>query len=66
MHERDNGVSMWYSEGAETAEPRSMPRMSQSATDDPTSAPPVSLPLEVDFQGGRLTRDGGWYWVNPG
>lgn len=37
--------------------------MSQSATDVLTFAPPVDLPLTVDFQGGRLTSDGGWCWV---
>ncbi len=37
--------------------------MSQSATDVLTFAPPVGLPLTVDFQGGRLTSDGGWCWV---
>jgi hypothetical protein len=26
-------------------------------------APPAALPLTVDFQGGRLTSDGGWSWV---
>ncbi len=37
--------------------------MSQSATDPLVFAPPVALPLTVDFQGGRLTSDGGWPWV---
>jgi hypothetical protein len=37
--------------------------MSQSATDALSFAPPVDLPLTVDFQGGRLTSDGGWCWV---
>lgn len=37
--------------------------MSQSATDALVFAPPVALPLTVDFQGGRLTSDGGWCWV---
>jgi hypothetical protein len=37
--------------------------MIQSATDVLTFAPPVDLPLSVDFQGGRLTSDGGWCWV---
>src|SRR5215217_2157169 len=40
-----------------------MPRMDQSATELLTFAPPVDLPLTVDFQGGRLTSDGGWCWV---
>ena len=37
--------------------------MNQSATEPVTFAPPMSLPLAVDFQGGRLTSDGGWAWV---
>jgi hypothetical protein len=37
--------------------------MTQSATDPLSFAPPVALPLTVDFQGGRLTSDGGWCWV---
>lgn len=37
--------------------------MPQSATDVLTFAPSVALPLTVDFQGGRLTSDGGWCWV---
>ena len=37
--------------------------MDQSATPTLTFAPPVDLPLTVDFQGGRLTSDGGWCWV---
>jgi hypothetical protein len=37
--------------------------MSQSATDPLAFASPVGLPLTVDFQGGRLTSDGGWCWV---
>lgn len=37
--------------------------MPESATDVLTFAPPVELPLMVDFQGGRLTSDGGWCWV---
>lgn len=37
--------------------------MAQSATDPLVFAPPVALPLTVDFQGGRLTSDGGWCWV---
>ena len=37
--------------------------MDQSATAPLTFAPPVDLPLTVDFQGGRLTSDGGWCWV---
>jgi len=37
--------------------------MSQSATAPLVFAPPVALPLTVDFQGGRLTSDGGWCWV---
>ncbi|MCA9877305.1 MAG: IS1380 family transposase, partial [Thermomicrobiales bacterium] len=37
--------------------------MAQSATDALTFAPPVDVPLTIDFQGGRLTSDGGWCWV---
>ena len=37
--------------------------MDQSATAALTFVPPVDLPLTVDFQGGRLTSDGGWPWV---
>lgn len=37
--------------------------MDQSATDPLVFSPPVSLPIRVDFQGGRLTSDGGWCWV---
>ena len=37
--------------------------MDQSATAPLVFAPPVDLPLVVDFQGGRLTSDGGWCWV---
>jgi hypothetical protein len=37
--------------------------MDQSATPTLTFAPAVDLPLTVDFQGGRLTSDGGWCWV---
>ena len=37
--------------------------MSQSATAALVFAPPAPLPLAVDFQGGRLTSDGGWSWV---
>jgi hypothetical protein len=37
--------------------------MSQSATAPLVFTPPVALPLTVDFQGGRLTSDGGWCWV---
>jgi hypothetical protein len=37
--------------------------MSQSATSTLTFDPPGQLPLTVDFQGGRLTSDGGWCWV---
>lgn len=37
--------------------------MSQSATAPLVFAPLVELPLTVDFQGGRLTSDGGWCWV---
>jgi hypothetical protein len=37
--------------------------MPQSATVAHTFAPPVALPLAVDFLGGRLTSDGGWPWV---
>jgi hypothetical protein len=37
--------------------------MDQSATPALTFAPSVAVPLTVDFQGGRLTSDGGWCWV---
>ena len=37
--------------------------MPQFATAPLSFAPPVPLPLTVDFQGGRLTSDGGWCWV---
>ena len=37
--------------------------MPQSATVPLGFAPPAALPLVVDFQGGRLTSDGGWPWV---
>ena len=37
--------------------------MSQSATGALVFSPPVPLPLDVDFLGGRLTSDGGWSWV---
>ena len=37
--------------------------MDPPATDDLTFAPPVSLPPEFDFQGGRVTRDGDWCWA---
>jgi Transposase DDE domain group 1 len=37
--------------------------MNQSATAALVFAPPASLPLVVDFEGGRLTSDGGWAWV---
>jgi hypothetical protein len=39
--------------------------MDQSATEPLSFAPSVDLPLPltVDFQGGRLTSDGGWCWV---
>lgn len=37
--------------------------MDQSATAALAFAPPVALPLHVDFRGGRLTSDGGWSWV---
>lgn len=40
-----------------------MPRMDQSATEVVSFASPGVLPLTVDFQGGRLTSDGGWCWV---
>ena len=33
--------------------------MAQSATDVLRFTPPVDVPLTVDFQGGRLTSDGG-------
>jgi hypothetical protein len=38
--------------------------MSQSATVPLVFSSPVALPLAVDFQGGRLTSDGGWCWVS--
>ena len=38
--------------------------MDQSATAALGFAPPAALPLEVDFRGGRLTRDGGRSWVS--
>ncbi len=37
--------------------------MDQSAIAALVFAPPVALPMAVDFQGGRLTSDGGWAWV---
>ena len=37
--------------------------MSQPATPPLVFAPPAPLPLAVDFDGGRLTSDGGWAWV---
>ena len=37
--------------------------MDQSATAPLVFAPPATLPLAVDFLGGRLTSDGGWSWV---
>ncbi len=37
--------------------------MDQSATAALAFAPPVPVPLHVDFLGGRLTSDGGWSWV---
>jgi hypothetical protein len=37
--------------------------MNQSATASLAFAPPVPVPLAVDFRGGRLTSDGGWPWV---
>ena len=37
--------------------------MSQSATETVSFALPTPLPLSGDFQGGRLTSDGGWSWV---
>jgi hypothetical protein len=37
--------------------------MDQSATATLAFTSPVPLPLAVDFQGGRLTSDGGWSWV---
>jgi hypothetical protein len=37
--------------------------MNQSATAELRFAPPVPLPVRVDFLGGRLTSDGGWCWV---
>jgi hypothetical protein len=40
-----------------------VPRMDQSGTGSLIFAPPVALPLAIDFRGGRLTSDGGWPWV---
>ncbi len=37
--------------------------MSEPATASLPFAPPAPLPLAVDFEGGRLTSDGGWAWV---
>jgi hypothetical protein len=37
--------------------------MDQSATETLQFASIGALPLSVDFQGGRLTSDGGWCWV---
>lgn len=37
--------------------------MDQSATAPLVFASPLDLPITVDFQGGRLTSDGGWCWV---
>src|SRR4051794_32581372 len=37
--------------------------MDQSAIAAVVFAPPATLPLAVDFRGGRLTSDGGWPWV---
>jgi len=37
--------------------------MDQSVIAPLVFAPPAALPLVVDFQGGRLTSDGGWAWV---
>ncbi len=37
--------------------------MNQSAIAPLVFSPPVTLPLAVDFLGGRLTSDGGWSWV---
>jgi Transposase DDE domain group 1 len=37
--------------------------MPQSATAPLVFAPPATFPLVIDFQGGRLTSDGGWPWV---
>jgi len=37
--------------------------VSQSATAPLRFGPPAPLPLVVDFEGGRLTSDGGWAWV---
>ena len=40
--------------------------MDQSAIAPLVFAPPAALPLVVDFQGGRLTSDGGWAgWPKP-
>jgi hypothetical protein len=41
-----------------------VPRMDQSATAVLAFAPPAAWPLTVDFEGGRLTSDGGWVWVS--
>jgi len=40
-----------------------VPRMNQFATVPLGFGPPATLPLQVDFHGGRLTSDGGWAWV---
>jgi DDE family transposase len=40
-----------------------VPRVSQSATTQLAFAPPAPLRLAVDFDGGRLTSDGGLLWV---
>ena len=37
--------------------------MPQSATGSVSFASATPLPMTVDFQGGRLTSDGGWTWV---
>lgn len=37
--------------------------MDQSVIAPLVFAPPAAWPLVVDFQGGRLTSDGGWAWV---
>jgi hypothetical protein len=42
---------------------KEVPRMDQSATALLRFVPPAAVPLAVDFEGGRLTSDGGWAWV---
>ena len=63
IHDRQRGtdlVSVWVLIKRTQEE---VPRMTQSATAPLVFAPPARLPLAVDFEGGRLTCDGGWAWV---